>query len=82
MIARAQHLDALAGREPAIWSQVEGLIASKQPKSYDHAVTLLVDLRDLAARKGGADFHRRVDELRAAHARKPTLIDRLQKAGL
>lgn len=82
VIARAQHLDALAGREPAIWKQVEGLIASKQSKSYDQAVTLLVDLRDLAARKRGADFQRRVEELRAAHARKPTLIDRLQKAGL
>lgn len=80
-IARAPHLDALAGREPAIWKQIEGLIAMKQPKSYDYALTLLVDLRDLAARKGGADFRQRVEELRAAHARKPTLIDRLQKAG-
>lgn len=82
VIARAQHLDALAGREPAIWQQVEGLIASKQPKGYDQAVTLLVDLRDLAARKNGADFRRRVEELRAAHARKPTLIERLKRAGL
>ncbi|MGH9419800.1 MAG: hypothetical protein ACRD3J_07500 [Thermoanaerobaculia bacterium] len=77
-----QHLDALAGNEPAIWKEVEGLIASKQPTRYDHAVTLLVDLRDLAARKGGAGFQQRVEELRAAHVRKPTLIDRLQKAGL
>jgi len=81
-IARAQHLDALAGREPAIWKQIEGLIAMKQPKSYDFALTLLVDLRDLAARNGGVDFQRRVEALRAAHARKPTFIDRLQKAGL
>ena len=81
-IARAQHLDALADREPAIWKQIEGLIAMKQPKGYDYAVTLLVDLRDLAARKGGADFRQRVEGLRAAHARKPTFIDRLQKAGL
>jgi predicted kinase len=81
-IARAQHLDALAGRGPAIWKQVEGLIARKQPKSYDQAVTLLVDLRDIAARKGRVDFRQRVEELRAAPARKPTFIDRLQKAGL
>jgi hypothetical protein len=80
--ARARHLDALAGREPVVWKQVDSLIATKQPKSYDHAVTLLVDLRDVAARKGGTDFQRRVEELRAAHARKPTLIERLQKAGL
>ena len=81
-IARAQHLAALAGREPAIWKQVEGLIASKQPKSYDRAVTLLVDLRDLAARNGEAEFQQRLEELRAAQARKPTFIDRLEKAGL
>lgn len=81
-IARAKHLDELASREPAIWRQVESLIATKQPKSYDQAVDLLVDLRDLAARKTGADFQRRVQELCAAHARKPTFIDRLQKAGL
>jgi hypothetical protein len=81
-IARAQHLAALAGREPAIWKQVEGLIASKQPKRYDQAVTLLVDLRDLAARNGEAEFQQRLEELRAAQARKPTFIDRLEKAGL
>ena len=61
---------------------MEGLIATKQPQSYDQAVTLLVALRDLAARKHEASFQQRVEELRAAHARKPTLIDRLQKAGL
>jgi hypothetical protein len=81
-IARARHLDELAAREPAIWSQLESLIATKQPKRYDQAVELLVDLRDLAARKGGTDFQRRVEDLRAAHARKPTLVDRLHKAGL
>jgi len=50
-IARARHLDALAGREPAVWKQVESLIATRQPKRYDEAVMLLVDLRDIAARK-------------------------------
>jgi len=81
-LARAKHLDQLAGKEPMLWEKVGGLIATKQPKSYDRAVELLVDLRDLAARKDGADFRQRVEALRAAHARKPTLIDRLHKAGL
>lgn len=81
-IGRAEHLDDLAAREPAIWKQMESLIAARQPKRYDQAVELLVDLRDLAARKGGAGFEGRVEELRAAHARKPTFIDRLRKAGL
>ena len=81
-IARARHLDALAGREPAVWKQVESLIATRQPKRYDEAVMLLVDLRDIAARKGGNDFRRRVEELRTVHASKPTLIARLQKVGV
>lgn len=81
-IARAKHLDAFAGKEPVLWDRVQGLIATKQPKSYNQAVDLLVDLRDLAARSDGADFRPRLEALRAEHARKPTLIDRLHKAGL
>ena len=80
--ARVQHLDQLAGKEPTLWNQVERLIATKQPKSYDQALELLADLRDLAARKDGGDFRRRVEAMRIVHARKPTLIDWLHKAGL
>lgn len=82
-IYRAKYLDEIAGREPKLWSQVENLIATKQPKSYNQAATLLMDLRDLAARKGKMDeFEARLDALRAAHARKPSFIERLRKAGL
>jgi hypothetical protein len=80
--ARRKHLDTLAGKEPALWRQVEELVATKQPKRYDEAVRLLIDLRDLAARKDAADFRRRLEALRAEHARKPTLIERLHEAGL
>lgn len=81
-IAREKHLDGLAGKEPALWRQVESLIATKQPKAYDQAVAMLVDLRDLAAREGGGDFRLRIETLRAEHARKSTLIGRLNQAGL
>ena len=33
-------------------SEVEALVATKQPKKYDLAVQHLVDLRDVAARQG------------------------------
>ncbi len=80
--ARSQHLDRLAGQEPAIRQQVEALIAGKRPTDYDQAVTLLEDLRDLAARAGQtAAFAAHVDEeLRAEHARKPSFIQRLDRA--
>jgi hypothetical protein len=39
-------------------------------------------LRDLAGRTNNSDFGQRIDALREMHARKPTFIDRLNKAGL
>jgi hypothetical protein len=80
--ARAKHLDALSGTEPVLWNKVENLIASRKPKSYDEAVQVLVDLRDLATRRGGSEYHRGLEALRSAHAGKPALIERLRKAGL
>jgi hypothetical protein len=82
-VARAKHLDGLAGKEPELWNQIESLIATKQPKSYDSVVELLVDLRDLAARQGKTkEFTTRFELLRELHTRKPGLIERLRKAGL
>lgn len=81
-IAREKHLDSLVGREPELWAVVEGLVATKQPKNYDHAVKILVDLRDLAARGKGGDFGLRVEGLRQAQARKASFIERLRMAGL
>jgi hypothetical protein len=46
-------------------------------------VTLLRDLRALADRQGdSAAFTKRFLELRAQHQRKPSLLDRFDKAGL
>jgi len=82
-IARQKHLDALAGQEPELWTQVEELVATKLPKSYELAVQHLVDLRDLAVSKDEeAAFSRRLAVLREAHSRKPTLIGRLRDKGL
>jgi len=81
-IARTKHLDAIAGNEPKLWKQVESLVATKQPKKYDFAVKLLVDLRDLAKRENSATFRRQLEELRTQHAGKPSLIERLRRGGL
>jgi FtsZ-interacting cell division protein YlmF len=81
-ILRAKHLDKIAGREPELWNEVGNLILTKQPKNYDSAVELLVDLRDLSARNGKTNgFQERLDAIRMAHARKPGFIERLRKAG-
>ncbi len=82
-LARAKHLDAIGGQEPKLWTRIDSLIAATQPKSYDEAVSLLLDLRDLARRAGrDREFHLKLETLHANHARKPSFISRLRKAGL
>lgn len=81
--ARQRHLDTLAVDQPAVWQRVDELIATKKPREYDTAVQLLVDLRELSERGGdGSSFQHRLAELRAVHARKPSLLERLNLAGL
>ena len=81
-LAREKHLDRLASHQPELWDTVETLIATKQPRKYDEAITLLVDLRDLDARTKSGDFRFLIAELRRAHARKPAFIERLNNANL
>jgi hypothetical protein len=81
--ARDRHLSLLAKRQADAWRRVETLIASKRPTEYDAAVTLLQDLREIGERKGrGLEIARRLRALRDAHAKKPSLLARLRKAGL
>ncbi|WP_018800174.1 hypothetical protein [Salinispora arenicola] len=81
--ARQRHLDTLAVDQPAAWQREDELIATKKPREYDTAVQLLVDLHGLADRDGDStSFRDRLAELRAAHARKPSLLERLNLADL
>lgn len=81
--ARHEHLTRVAARAAAVWDEARSLVESRSPKSYDQAVVLLADLRDAAAlvKKSGG-FNARLRELREAHASKPSLIERLDVAGL
>lgn len=82
-LARERRLDELACEENAAWSRVEAMIATRKPAEYDSAVTLLTDLQALAERDGHCDtFTLRATALRQTHARKPSLIDRLNRAGI
>jgi hypothetical protein len=81
--AREQRLDKLARNPVRAWDQVEELIATKRPKDYDTAVTLLLDLQALAVREGEIfEFAEQMTRLRERHARKPSLIDRFDRASL
>jgi hypothetical protein len=80
---RAFYLNGLIGQEDELWGQVEAAIKTRLPKEYDRAVELLKDLRDLAERDGAtAAVVKGLRELRERHRAKPTLIQRLDRAGL
>ncbi|MEV7969994.1 hypothetical protein AB0O34_29015 [Sphaerisporangium sp. NPDC088356] len=82
-LAREKRLDALARDEDAAWSRVGAMIATKRPDEYDAAVELLTDLRAVAQRADRLDgFARSLASLRQEHLRKPSLIDRFNRAGL
>lgn len=81
--AREQYLATLAQRETAVWREVDTLIATKQPGKYDVAVQLLKDLYDVARRTGQQQAaEARLAQLRQQHAKKLSLVNRLQAAGL
>jgi hypothetical protein len=81
--ARERRLDKLADGEDAAWSRVEAMISTRNPAEYDAAVMLLTDLQALAERQYRYEtFTSRTIALRQTHARKPSLIERLNRAGL
>jgi hypothetical protein len=82
-LARERRLDDLVRQEDAAWSRVDALIATRRAADYDTAVTLLADLQTLAQREDRYDtFTQRIITLRQTHARKPSLIERLDQAGI
>ncbi|HEX6353202.1 hypothetical protein [Actinophytocola sp.] len=82
-LTRERRLDELSRDEEAAWTRVDAMIATRTPDGYDTAVTLLTDLRALAERANQPkEFTRRCTALRQAHARKTTLIARMNRAKL
>ncbi len=51
-------------RKEKIWNQIEVLASEKKAKSYDQAVELLIDLRDLDQREKSHDFSAKFDALK------------------
>jgi hypothetical protein len=81
--ARERYLDALLLREDETWQQVNSLIGTTKSSGYNAAVRLIEDLRVACLRAGREDvFDQRIAELRRRHARKPSFLARLGKAGL
>ena len=80
---RARYLEQLGKREEAAWNQISAHIQKRQPNEYDKAVSLLVDLHDLAVRKQQVpEFQAALEKLREKHAAKESFLRRLSKAKL
>lgn len=79
--ARKKRLESFAGKENELWAAVDRLIATKQPRRYDEAVSLLQDLHDLAElQRKGPDFKFRIGALQRENSGKSTLMERFRKA--
>jgi hypothetical protein len=81
-IAREKRLNEIMGREEKIWNQIEVLASEKKAKSYDQAIDLLVDLRDLAQREKSTDFSAKFDALKQRHSSKSSFIQRLKNVSV
>ncbi len=80
---RARYLDQLGRRQLEIWKQVASHVQTRQPKDYDRAVSLLIDLYDLAVWRGQtAEFQTALEKIRQVHAAKGSFLRRLAKANL
>jgi hypothetical protein len=77
-IAREKRLNEITCQESILWAQIESLVSEKKAKSYDKAIELLTDLRDLAARTKASDFHIKLKNLREKHSPKSSFIERLR----
>ncbi|MEW6211265.1 MAG: hypothetical protein AB1631_23065 [Acidobacteriota bacterium] len=81
--ARIKRLNEMSKREPQMWDEVFALIAKKQPKAYDDAIRLLVDLRDLAEHLGQPErFQSRINGIYEQYSNRPGLLDRMRRARL
>jgi len=79
---RQRYLASLVSREPQLWQQVHTLLSTTQAASYDAAVQLLGDLRELAQGRGElSSWADRVQELRRLYPRKTSLMKRFDTAG-
>jgi len=82
-LARKRRLEELAVKENEVWQQVGALIEEKKPKSYDSAIDLLKDLRELAENRGKLEeFKDQIAKIQQTYPNRPALRDRIRHAKL
>jgi len=80
---RIQKLDALARREGEAWQEVERLAQKSSAKTYEQAVQLLSQLREVASRQKQTDvFQERLNGIYGCYQTRHSLLEKLRAAGL
>ncbi len=76
-------MDALARREGEVWQEVEGLAQKSSAKTYEQAVQLLSQLREVASRQKQEDiFQERLNGIYERYKTRHSLLEKLRAAGL
>lgn len=82
-LERKHRLEEFAVKENEVWQQAQALIEEKKPKSYDNALGLLKELRELAEYRGKLkEFKEKIAEIQQAYSNRPALRDRIIHAKL
>lgn len=80
---RKAYLSGLSARVDKLWQEVDELVETKIASRYDKAVSLLVDLHDLAALEDEPDaFQQRFEALLKKYPTRTALFRRLRNAEL
>lgn len=78
--ARVTKLEALAQREVQVWASISVLLAQRTASGYDHAISQLADLRDLAVHRGQREaFFTELAKLIEPYAGSAALQHRLKE---
>lgn len=76
-------MDGIAKDESIFWNKVFSLIETKQTKSYDEAVKILLELQDLSIYyKKNDQFQLKISQIYKKYKNLPGLKSRLNSAGL
>lgn len=80
---RLKKLETIAKQESNLWARIPVLIGQKQTSAYEEAVSILKDLRDLAAhQQREAEFKEKMAAIKERHSTLHGLQRRLKEAGL
>jgi hypothetical protein len=82
-VKRKQQLKALSARQHEVWEEIEDLVSSKNSKSYEQAVSLLVDLQEIAQnQRNQVLFCAQLAALKEFYSNNAGFSKRLSNAGL